>query len=252
MEFNWATFFLEIINFLVLIWIVKHFFYKPIREAIDKRRSKINEEISNAKNMQSEAEETKALYASRLVIWEEEKRRQQALLTQEIEAKKKQQLLLLEKQIVELREKEREKDKQVQKKKLDLLLRENERQALDQGSLFAAKLLKDVSSQDLENRLVELFLKNIHHFSRQKKDELVNIFHEENPVISITSAYPLPQKQKDDIQHSVQDLFSNKIHYKYKLNPELIAGVRVDIGSYVMRANIGDELKFFSDAANGL
>ena len=139
-----------------------------------------------------------------------------------------------------------------QDRQLELLLHKNEQQALEQGAAFSAKLLMSLSSQDLENKLVELFLKNIGSFSQSQKDETANIFYEQNPVILTTSAYPLSQKHKESLQRSLQTLFLHKIQCDYKLNPEIIAGLRVNIGSYVMRANLKDELQFFSESSNGL
>lgn len=41
MDFDWTTFILEIINFLILIWILKHFLYRPVLKVISERRSGI-------------------------------------------------------------------------------------------------------------------------------------------------------------------------------------------------------------------
>ena len=41
MELSWSTFFLEIINFLVLVWILKRFLYKPVMDVIARRREGI-------------------------------------------------------------------------------------------------------------------------------------------------------------------------------------------------------------------
>ena len=37
MQLDWTTFILEIVNFLVLLWILKRFFFRPVREAIARR-----------------------------------------------------------------------------------------------------------------------------------------------------------------------------------------------------------------------
>ena len=37
MQIDWTTLVLEIINFLVLVWILKRFLYKPVMEAIAAR-----------------------------------------------------------------------------------------------------------------------------------------------------------------------------------------------------------------------
>ena len=230
-----------------MVWLIKHFFYKPVCKIIDKRRLAIDEEIASAKTMQSDAENKKEQYENRLVAWEEEKNKQQSLLNQELEAQKKQQFAVLEKQIAE----EKQKNSSIQDKQLKILQQKIERQALDQGVRFTATLLQDLSSQDLENKLIELFLKNITHFSAEQKQILENISSDEKPDITITSAYPISQLHKEALNKSIQTLFKHDIHCDYHVKPEIIAGLRINIGSYVMRANLADELIFFSDSANG-
>jgi len=247
MDFNWSTFFLEIINFFVLVWLIKHFFYKPVCQIIDKRRATIDTEIASAKTMQSDAESMKEQYENRLITWEEEKHQYQIQLNQALEEQKNQQLKLLEKQIA----KENQKNASIQEKQLQMLQQKNEIQALEQGVNFAAKLLRKLSSHELEDKLVELFLNNLTNFSAEQKQNLLNIYSEEKPDIIITTAYPLSQTHKENIHSAIQDLFKHTIFCNYTINPEIIAGLRINIGSYVMHANLADELTFFSDSANG-
>ena len=39
MLIDWFTIVAEIINFLILLWLLKRFFYKPILNALDKREA---------------------------------------------------------------------------------------------------------------------------------------------------------------------------------------------------------------------
>ena len=55
MEFNLSTFILEIINFLILIWILQRLFYKPLLEIIAKRKQFIDQSLADAKTMQQQA-----------------------------------------------------------------------------------------------------------------------------------------------------------------------------------------------------
>ena len=41
MELNWTTLILEIVNFLILVWILKHFLYRPVLRVIEERRAGI-------------------------------------------------------------------------------------------------------------------------------------------------------------------------------------------------------------------
>jgi len=247
MDFNWSTFILEIINFIVLVWLLKHFFYKPVCDVLDKRRFKVDEQINSANAIQSDAIKMKNLYENRLTAWEEEKRQQQSTLSQALETLKREKLILLEESLSD----ERQKNSLLQEKQSQILVKKAQRQALEQGALFTAKLLQELSSQELENKLIERCLNNMTDFLNKKINDLSSIAYEEIPIILVTSAYPLSKTYKDNIERQVQGLFEHAIHCDYQENRALIAGLRVNIGAYVIRANLLDELSFFSDAANG-
>ena len=59
MEFDWTTFTLEIINFLILVWILKRFLYRPILDVIAKRRAGIEKTLADAQRIETEAIEIK-------------------------------------------------------------------------------------------------------------------------------------------------------------------------------------------------
>ena len=51
MELNWSTFVLEILNFLVLVWILKRFLYKPVLAVIARRREGIEKSLAEARSL---------------------------------------------------------------------------------------------------------------------------------------------------------------------------------------------------------
>src|SRR6478672_8833405 len=55
MEINWFTVIAQVINFLILVWLLKRFLYKPVLDAIDAREKKIVARLEDAKNRKDEA-----------------------------------------------------------------------------------------------------------------------------------------------------------------------------------------------------
>ncbi|MFD2146205.1 hypothetical protein [Mucilaginibacter antarcticus] len=55
MQINWFTVIAQIVNFLVLVWLMKKYLYKPILAAIDEREKKIAAELADAKSKMTEA-----------------------------------------------------------------------------------------------------------------------------------------------------------------------------------------------------
>ena len=65
LEIN-GTILAVIINFLILVWILKAFLYKPVETIIRQRKEQIESDISSAKKKLSEAEETKDKYEAKI------------------------------------------------------------------------------------------------------------------------------------------------------------------------------------------
>ena len=92
MEFNSSTFILEIINFLVLIWILQLLFYKPILAVIAKRKAIIDQSIIDTQLLQQQAEEQRSLYESRQQLWEQEKQAALSAFHQQIDLERSVQM----------------------------------------------------------------------------------------------------------------------------------------------------------------
>ncbi len=57
MLIDWFTVVAQIVNFLILVWLLKRFLYKPILDALDAREKKIAKELADADLKKTEATE---------------------------------------------------------------------------------------------------------------------------------------------------------------------------------------------------
>ncbi len=56
----------QIVNFLILLWILAKFAYKPLLKAMDDRRMRIVKDMDNAENARKDAEALKQQYAEKM------------------------------------------------------------------------------------------------------------------------------------------------------------------------------------------
>ena len=56
MLIDWFTVGAQALNFLILVWLMKRYLYKPIRHAIDEREKRIAAELANADAKKAEAQ----------------------------------------------------------------------------------------------------------------------------------------------------------------------------------------------------
>lgn len=56
MQFDWWTFALQTVNFLILVWLLRRFLYKPVLGIVDTRRAEIDAQYANARKAEAEAQ----------------------------------------------------------------------------------------------------------------------------------------------------------------------------------------------------
>lgn len=246
MQFSWATFFIEIVNFLILVWILKRLLYVPIKKAIKLRQQSIQESLDKATKLKHEAEYLKTRYENRLNDWGKEKEEQKKELHQEMIELKKEEFVKLH----EALDKEKEKVETISKLHLKKQMEMNLQESMRLATNFSTKFLKIFADIELEKKIIETFVENLSQIPEEQyqsiKSEIDNA-----PIIKIQSAFPLNDKQKSYITDIFQKRFGNNAICNFNQRPDLLSGLNVQIGSIVLQANLRDELKFFSEVAHG-
>lgn len=246
MEFNLSTFILEIINFLILIWILQRLFYKPLLEVIAKRKQFIDQSLSEAKNLKLKAEQQCSLYENRQKLWDQEKQAAITALHRQLEAERKAHLDKLNADL----EQERQKAKVLLSKQQRELQQQTEKQALHNGAKFAGMLLQHSAGPELEARLFTLLLDNLTTLPEACKLCLTMMGTKKSVPVKITSAYPLSVDMRQQLEQKLGTLSNSQINFQYHQDKALIAGLRMDIGAWVLNANLQHELTGFAEIAD--
>jgi F-type H+-transporting ATPase subunit b len=245
MEFNTTTFILEIINFLVLIWILQRLFYKPILGTIAKRKQHIEQSLEEAKKLHDEAEEQRRLYENRQQLWEQEKKAAQSELHQQFEAERSTQLEKLRSEL----EQERQKAKVTLTRQQEEFQQQVEKLALENGARFAGLLLQQTAGPEVEGRLFAMLIDQLTTLPETAKFSLEASEPKKSLTVKVTSAYPLTNDLRQQLEQKLGLLISRPMTFQYQQDCALIAGIRLDIGAWVLHANVGQELAGFAEIA---
>lgn len=247
MEFTWTTFFLEILNFLVLLWILQRLLYKPIKKVILDRKAEVQEAVDAANKLKKEATELREKYENREKEWEKEKEERMLQLQHEIQDEKKRRLVVLENTL----KVEKEKALAQEEQRIASLVAEKEKIVIANSIKLSAQFLKSFADVELENKILMFFLKALENLNEEKiaalKKEVI-VHDNNNPTIQIQSAFPLTDEQKKQITSCIEKISGQQqLIYNFTVNPELLAGFQLSIGSIVLDANLRHELKIFAE-----
>lgn len=244
MAFDWTTFILEIINFLILVWVLKRFLYHPVLDVIAMRRAGVEKTLADARRIEIEAGELKQQNEHRLAQWENEREAAQARLREELAAEREHLMAALETSIAEERERRRVLDERRQHD----FRRGVEEQGIAQGAAFAARLLGRAATPELEARLYTLLLEDLRGLRAEDKRAVADAAAAPGLKLKVQSAFALDADRRAELARALADAAGKTLPVEYRENPELLAGFQVSIGPWILHANLRDELKFFSGA----
>jgi F-type H+-transporting ATPase subunit b len=240
-ELNWSTFILEVINFLVLLWLLKRFLYRPVLGVIAKRRESIAQQVEDARVLHREAGELKARFENRLSDWDQERQRALASLNREIEAERGRRLAAVDREIAAAEEKHRV----LVKRQEAEAARQLEERAMEAAAGFAAKLLRVASGPELEQRLVQLVIEQFAALSDDERESLRHGLGNGERTTVVASAYPLDAAQRETLRGTLSGLAPECAECRFEEDANLLAGLRITVGSWRLGLNLQDELAGF-------
>lgn len=242
MELDWWTFVLEIVNFLVLVWILKHFFYQPVFNAIAARQANIDQQLNDAATKQQEALSLQQHYQNRLAEWEQEKGHAQQKLNEQIATQRAK--LLDEAQHCAAQQLEKHQVREQQR--LQQLHEQSQRNALNNATTFASRLLSRLSCPQLETHIIDMVLDELDSLPSKRVDRLRTAYKRSNRPVRIESAYVMEDGSRQQLQQHLEKLLAQPLAIEFDQQPSLIGGVRIAVDSWLLQANIADELRHFS------
>lgn len=231
MLINWFTVVAQIINFLILIFLLKRFLYGPIIEAMTKREVRIADQRRQAEEARQNADREAAALA-------EEKKE---LITSKNKLKDdaRKEILRWQEESIEKLKKEISATRQewlddIEEEKQDFL----ERLKIRISQLIfnlSKKVLSDLADANLEANLIENFLK--------KLDEEKNILMSEDGKVKesnfiVQSGFELSESLENKIREKLDQLISQEKHVDFKVNQELGFGVEMIAGDYKIEWNL--------------
>ena len=200
MELDWTTFGLEILNFLVLVWVLKRLLYKPVLKVIADRRAEIENRLSEANTLRKDAQALREQYENRQAEWSREKEMVRHRMVEEVNAEKTRLLAALQHSL----EQEREKARALEVHRLADLTRQAEDAAIAQGGRFAARLLGRLAGAELEAKLVEVLLEDLHRIPEERRDAIRTACAKADVSAIVTSAHVLSQSQRTSLLEALQ------------------------------------------------
>jgi len=238
MLIDWFTVGAQALNFLILVWLMKHFLYKPILDAIAAREKLVATELANAAKALADARKTEDEFKQKNTAFDGER---DAMLKKATDEAQAERLRLLD---------EARKAAAALKLKLQDAARSDEtrlHQAIGkrtQTEVFAIarKALTDLATASLEERLGEVFTRRLRTMDEKAKASLGAALKRATGPALVRSAFELPPAQCAVIQNAVNETFAADIPLHFETAPDLVSGIELTANGQKVSWSIGNYL----------
>jgi len=248
MLIDWFTVGAQVLNFLILVWLMKRFLYKPILDAIDAREKRIATELADADAKKAEAQQERDELQHKN---EELDQQRAALLSQAMdEANAERQRLLDEaRQAADILSAKRQETLRNDAHNLNQAIGRRTRQEV---FAIARKALTDLATTSLEERMGEVFTRRLREMDGQAKEGLADALKTAADPALVRSAFDLPAEQRAAIQNALNETFSAEIHVRFDTAPDLISGVELTTNGQKVAWSIADYLASLEEGVDEL
>lgn len=238
MLIDWFTVGAQLLNFLILVWLLKRFLYRPILDAIDAREKRVADELADAAAKQAEATKERDTFRHKSDVFDQQ--RVTLLSKAQTDAQAERQRLL---------EEARDAADSLSAQRLESL--RNDARQLDQAILrrtqqevfaITRKALGDLADTALEERLAEVFTRRLRGLDGEARARLGEALKSAAEPAVLRSAFDLPQAQRATIQQAINETFAADVRLRFETAPELIGGVELSGNGRKLAWSIADYL----------
>ncbi|MCQ8850063.1 F0F1 ATP synthase subunit B [Alteromonas stellipolaris] len=253
MPIDWFTVTAQIINFLILVWLLKRFLYQPILDGIDAREHKISSVLSNAETQKKSAENLEAQYKKKLTNIDAE--RSTIIELAKAEAHKA--------TLVALKDAKARADalsiKRTNALNTEIQILQNEVIDKSVKEVFALsrKVISELADQQLQDKMFDKLLSHLNALNEEQYDGLYQAINKNQGHATVRSIAPLSQPQCEHLKACLEGILTNQasqratekiggdsltITLNLEVDPQLIAGLALSFGGWKLNWSANEML----------
>jgi F-type H+-transporting ATPase subunit b len=217
MLIDWFTVIAQIVNFLVLVFLLKHFLYGRIINAMNQREENIASRLEEAE-----------IYRKKNQEWNEKREEMLSRAEEEAGARRKG---LIEKAREEVDQMKARWHEAIQREK-NSFLQDLRQRAGRQIYAIARRALKDLANADLEERIIDVFIDRIRDLDENSRKGIVGSIKKADKNVIINSAFELPQSIQQRITEAIRAPLGDGIEVKFQTSPDMILGLELKAHGY--------------------
>lgn len=227
MQIDWITAAAQIVNFLVLVWLLQHFLYGPITRAMERREQRIAERLREAAASKADADSEAQKYRDKQ---DEIESQRESLLAEAQESADQERKFLESAAREEVEERRQEWLHQLAEQE-GSFLRDIRRQAAEQFYRLNRQALAELANADLESQVISVFIDKLEEVDKEVRRKAGKGARDAGNRVAVTSRFEISANDKRRITKAIHETISDGAEVDYGLSDDIGCGIEVKAGS---------------------
>ena len=225
MQIDWLTIAAQIVNFLILVWLLQRFLYKPITEAMRRREDRIEDRLSEAKTARRKAEEEAETLRRRQADLDERKEEILSSAREEARALRDRLEDEIRREVEEKRAAWRDHLEEEQGALVASLQRHAGHHVLD----ITGRILSEYAGTGISESTVATFARRLAALDEDTRDRLRAAASDAQQAVVETGA-ALDGPAKGRITRALREALGADLVVEYREDDQIVMGARLTIG----------------------
>lgn len=224
MQLDWFTFAAQIVNFLILIYLLKRFLYRPILKAMAGREARIAERLEAAERQSRAAAREAETYAAKTRGLEA---MQAEILSDARTSADAERRAALETARQNIEETRRSWKHEVDREKAQFLL-DLQAQLVHGVCDISRRVLADLADASLERQLVGIFLRRLHSLPDAEVRELRQSFTVQDVPVIVGCSFELGEDTRRMVQDGLAEMLGEQGQIRFEVHSDLGFGIALE------------------------
>ena len=228
MQIDWFTFTAQIVNFLILVWLLKRFLYGPIVNAMAEREARIADRFDEAREQEEAAEAEAAEYRQKQEALA--RSREKKLEAAEEDARERRRELIEEARAEANRLEEQW--RAALRRERDTFLQELSRRMARETLALARRALHDLAHADLEAEVIRVFADRIGALDEDRRQGLVDAVEADPGDVSVRTAFELDADEKEALTDALRTATGSEAAPDFERDDAVGFGIELRAGGH--------------------
>lgn len=233
----------QIVNFLILLGLLKWLLFDRIVRAMDEREQKIADRLHDAQQQQEQARREAEQLAQERRRFDADRAEMLDRARQEAEEERKRLTAEAREEVDEQRQRWVDALRQQQDAVVGQL-RDRAAESLDRAARAA---LRDLADADLQQQMVRHFIGRLEDLDADAQRTMTDAIRAAEGAAVVASGEPLSDEARSEITAALKQRFEKNVQPQFKTAPDLIAGIELRAGGRAIGWNVAAYLDGFAE-----